>query len=189
MDNQTVDQSPAHARQVLAEADTVYTRADLDGMYDRMAEAIQADMAELDPVILCVMMGGFVVAAELLRRLDFPFTFDYLHATRYRGETTGGELVWKVSPSIVLEDRHVLVIDDILDEGHTLDAILQALEGQGAQSVRSAILLRKQHDRREREFNVDYLGGEVEDRYVFGAGMDYRGYYRQLPAVYALKGT
>ncbi|MAA74236.1 MAG: hypoxanthine-guanine phosphoribosyltransferase [Salinisphaeraceae bacterium] len=189
MEKQQPSNPGVEAKAVLDEADLVISEADLTRMYDRMAKEIHQDLAELDPVVLCVMMGGFVVAAELLRRLRFPFTFDYLHATRYRGETQGGELVWKVSPGIVLEGRHVLVIDDILDEGHTLDAILRAIEGQGAASVRSAILLRKQHDRREREFKVDYLGGDVEDRYVFGAGMDYRGYYRQLPAVYALKGS
>jgi hypoxanthine phosphoribosyltransferase len=138
-------------------------------------------------VILCVMLGGLVPTAEIVRRLSFPFELDYLHATRYRGETAGRELIWKVSPEIPLIDRQVLVIDDILDEGATLESILRALDAQGPASVRTAILLEKEHERRDPALGVDYLGGRVPDRYVFGAGMDYRGYFRQLPAVYAVR--
>ena len=175
------------AIQQFEQADCLFTKAQIDAMYDRMAAEISAQIAGLDPIILCVMMGGFVPAAEILKRLEFPFEFDYLHATRYRGETVGGELVWKVSPGIALQDRNVLVIDDILDEGHTLQAILDALKGQEAESVRTAILLQKDHDRRDPAMKPDFLGAMVEDRYVFGVGMDYKGYFRQLPAVYALK--
>lgn len=176
------------ALRTLEEAERLYDAHDLAAMYDRMAEGIRADLADSDPVILCVMLGGLVPTAEIVRRLSFPFELDYLHATRYRGETAGGELLWKVSPEIPLDGRHVLVIDDILDEGTTLESILRALDAQGPASVRTAILLEKAHARRDPGLGVDYLGGRVPDRYVFGAGMDYRGYFRQLPDVYAVKG-
>lgn len=182
-----MDQRREDAISQFEQADCLYTESEIEAMYDRMAGEITDEIAGLDPVILCVMMGGFVPAAEIIKRLEFPFEFDYLHATRYRGETVGGELVWKVSPGLPLQDRNVLVIDDILDEGHTLQAILNALHGQQAESVRTAILLQKQHNRRDPAMRPDILGGLVEDRYVFGAGMDYKGYFRQLPAVYALK--
>lgn len=171
----------------LADAERLYDADDLAAMYDRMAEGISADLGDSNPVILCVMLGGLVPTAEIMRRLSFPFELDYLHATRYRGGTAGGELVWKVSPEIPLLDRHILVIDDILDEGTTLESILRALDAQGPASVRTAILLEKAHDRRDPELGVNYLGGRVPDRYMFGAGMDYRGYFRQLPGVYAVK--
>lgn len=174
------------ALSVLKRAERLYDAGQLAEIYDRLAEEIRTDLAEADPVVLCVMLGGMMPAAEIVRRLEFPFEFDYLHATRYRGGLQGGELVWKVSPEIVLADRHVLVIDDILDEGTTLEAILQALAAQGPASVRTAILLEKDHERRDPALKADYLGGPVPDRYVFGAGMDYRGYFRQLPGVYAL---
>lgn len=174
------------ALKALESAEKLYDSDDLTAMYDRMAAEISADVADLDPVIMGVMLGGLVPIAEIMRRLSFPFELDYLHATRYRGDTSGGALVWKVSPGIPLEDRHVVVIDDILDEGTTLEAILDALAAQGPASVRTAILLEKQHDRRDPGLKADYLGAHVPDRYVFGAGMDYRGYFRQLPGVYAL---
>jgi hypoxanthine phosphoribosyltransferase len=175
------------ARAVFAQADRVLDTAALTACYDKMAAEISREMAALDPVIVCVMLGGLQPTVEITKRLNFPLEFDYLHATRYRGETAGGELVWKVSPDGVLTDRHVLIIDDILDEGHTLTAILAAIREQRPASLRTAMLLKKNHDRRESEIPIDFLGAEVPDRYVFGAGMDYKGFFRQLPAVYAAR--
>ena len=89
-------------------------------------------------------------------------------------------------PRARLAGRHVVIVDDILDEGHTLAAILAAIKAQGAASVRTAMLLLKDHDRRANGVHADYVGCHVADRYVFGAGMDYKGYYRQLPGVWAI---
>lgn len=183
------DERRRDAMAVRERAECVCDAETLAGIYDRMAGEISEVLAEVNPVILCVMLGGMVPAAELIRRLDFPFELDYLHATRYHGETQGGELVWKVSPGIDLAEREVLVIDDILDEGTTLEAILGALAAQGARHVRTAILLQKTHTRRDPALVPDVLGTTVPDRYVFGAGMDYKGYFRQLPAVYAVADT
>lgn len=173
------------ARAVFADAECLIDEETLGACYDRMAAEITDEMADLDPVVICVMLGALQPTVEITKRLNFPFEFDYLHATRYRGDTAGGELVWKVSPCIRLAGRHVLVIDDILDEGHTLAAILAAIRDQGVASTRTAMLLRKEHDRCVPGLVPDFLGAEVPDRYVFGSGMDYKGYFRQLPAVYA----
>ncbi|WP_109995446.1 hypoxanthine-guanine phosphoribosyltransferase [Salinisphaera sp. LB1] len=174
------------ARAVYAGADCLISESEINAAYDRMATEITRDLAELDPVVMCVMLGGLQATAELGKRLAFPFELDYLHATRYRGATAGGELVWKVSPSLRLNGRHVLIVDDIIDEGHTLAAILEAIRSQGAASVSTAMLLLKDHDRRVPGLSADYVGCTVADRYVFGSGMDYKGYYRQLPGVWAI---
>lgn len=173
------------AAAVLAKAEKLLDADALAAIYDRMAAEITQALGDANPVILCVMLGGLVPTAALIKRLTFAFELDYLHATRYRGEITGGELVWKVSPETNLEGRHVLVIDDILDEGKTLESILGALDAQGAATVRTAILLTKQHERRTTDLSVDFGGTKVPDRFLFGEGMDYKGYFRQLPAVYA----
>lgn len=175
------------AATVLQQAECVHDAEALSAIYDRMAARITETLGAANPVILCVMLGGLVPTVELTKRLTFGFELDYLHATRFQGETEGGELVWKVSPETNLYNRHVLVIDDILDEGTTLEAILNALDAQGAASVRTAIVLTKQHERRAAGLIADINGADVPDRYVFGAGMDYKGYYRQLPAVYACR--
>ncbi|RJS92041.1 hypoxanthine-guanine phosphoribosyltransferase [Salinisphaera sp. Q1T1-3] len=174
------------AKAIYAGADCVISPEEISAAYDRLAEQVTQDLADKDPVLICVMLGGMQATVELGKRLDFPFELDYLHATRYRGETAGGELVWKVSPGLRLADRHVLIVDDILDEGHTLAAILDAIRAQGAASVSTAMLLLKDHDRRAPGVQADYVGCHVADRYVFGAGMDYKGYFRQLPGVWAI---
>ncbi len=175
------------AENILEHADIVLDEAGVNACYERMAEQITQDLYDCDPVILCVMLGGLHATAEITKRLKFPFELDYLQASRYRGETSGGELVWKVSPSLSLQDRHVLVIDDILDEGHTLAHILACLRQQEPASVATAVLVDKQHDRREAHIQADYVGAKLEDRYLIGCGMDYRNYYRQLPYIAALR--
>lgn len=174
------------ASAVLERAEVLVEEAEVAAAYDRLAHAIAIDLAQSDPVILCVMVGGLHATAEITRRLRFPFELDYLQASRYRGETQGGSLMWKVSPSLTLNDRHVLVIDDILDEGHTLAGILQCLSRQSPASLQTAVLVDKQHDRREEGLRADYVGIEMPDRFLIGCGMDYRNYFRQLPYIAAL---
>ena len=177
------------AETILENADVLLDAEAVSACYDRLATAITNDLYDRDPVIICVMLGGLHTTAEITKRLNFPFELDYLQASRYRGETSGGELVWKVSPSVSLADRHVLVIDDILDEGHTLANILVSLKQQNPAAIATAVLVDKQHNRREPSIKADYVGVELEDRYLIGCGMDYRNYFRQLPYIAALRAS
>ena len=151
-----------------------------------MANEIVAAVGGQDPVVLCVMLGGLVPAARLLERFEFPLVLDYVHATRYRGGTEGHELVWKARPSTALGGRQVLIIDDILDEGVTLKGVIDYCREQGAGKVYSAVLVDKRHGRRKALERADFTGLEVDDRYVFGCGMDYRGSFRNLRAIHAV---
>lgn len=179
--------TPEHAREVLAQADCLHDAAAVRAAYDRLATQIHDEYAGRNPLILCVMIGGLHPSSEITQRLDFPFEIDYLHATRYRGATEGGGLLWKRQPDRELKGRHVLVIDDILDEGHTLLAIRKALLEFRPASLKIAVLAEKLHARRAEGAYAEFIGLEVEDRYVFGCGMDYKEYWRQLPAIYAVK--
>lgn len=171
---------------VLHEAQLLHDAAAVEEAVQRMAGEITARLGERRPIVLCVMIGGLVPAGWLLPRLDFPLEVDYCHATRYRGATSGGELTWLVRPTLELAGRDVLIIDDILDEGHTLAQIIGACKEQGASAVYTATLLNKRHDRRFNALQADFIGLEVDDRYVFGAGMDYKGWFRNLPGIYAV---
>jgi len=175
------------AQAVLREADCVSDATTVNAAYDRIATALSAEYAGKNPLVLAVMIGGLVPTAEILKRVDFAFELDYLHATRYRGATTGGGLLWKRQPDTQLEGRHVLVIDDILDEGHTLVAVRKALQEFAPASLKVAVLADKKHDRRAPEAHAEFIGLTLPDRYVFGCGMDYKEYWRQLPAIYAVK--
>ncbi len=176
-----------HIRQVRAEADCLFTSEQIEAALDRMAEKITARHRDNNPLILCVMNGGLIVTGSLLLRLDFPLEQDYLHATRYRGDTQGGDLKWLAEPKHSLKDRHVLIIDDILDEGYTLAAIAEHCRQASASSVETVALVEKMHDRKH-GIEADYIGLQVEDRYLFGYGMDYKGYLRNVAGIYAVKG-
>ena len=175
------------AVRVLEEADCLYTPAEVDRAVERLAEAIRRDLADRNPLVLSVLTGGIVLTGHLVTRLDFPLQLDYLHATRYRGGTHGGELAWIAHPRFSLASRHLLIVDDILDEGLTLQAVVAHCREAGAASVSTAVLVRKRHDRRPPDIDADYVGLEVEDRYVFGFGMDYHDYHRNLPGIYAVR--
>ena len=174
----------------LANSELVIDRATIDAAIAGMAKPIARDYAGEVPVYLTVMHGGLQFSGQLsleLGALGLDLSFDYLHATRYRGETTGGELVWKHRPATALYGRRVLLVDDILDEGYTLTAVRQWCMEQGATDVRIAALAVKKHDRVIEGIEADYVGLEVPDRYVFGFGMDYHEQGRNLPGIYALK--
>ena len=175
------------ARAVLREAELLCTPEQIETALDCLAAAITARLEGRDPLVLMVMNGAFVTAARLLSRLRFPLRVGYLHATRYRSGTRGGEIDWIARPRPAVAGQVVLVVDDIFDEGDTLQAILDEVRQRGAAAVYSAVLVNKQHDRKVSGLTVDFVGLEVPDRYVFGCGMDYKEYWRQLPAIYAAR--
>ncbi len=177
--------TPQQASEVLATADMLYSQADVERAFDRMALEITGRLSSRNPLVLCVLNGALIPSGHLLTRLHFPLRQDYVHATRYRGDTTGAELEWIGRPSSSLQGETVLVIDDILDQGITLEAIVKACREAGAREVFSAVMVEKRHDR-SNGFRADFVGLEVEDRYVFGFGMDYMAYHRNLPAIYAV---
>jgi hypoxanthine phosphoribosyltransferase len=171
---------------VLPQAELIHDRARLQQAILRMAEAIRGDYGEDRPLYLTVMHGGMIFASLLALELGIDVEFDYLHATRYRGKTFGGGLQWLRHPTVPMIGRRVLLVDDILDEGHTLAAVRRACLNEGAAEVRIAVLTRKVHGRCVPDLLADYIGVDVPDRYVFGFGMDYHEQGRNLPGVYAL---
>lgn len=179
-----------HAAQVLAQAECIYSAAKLEHTLQQLAEQINAQLlplSEQQPVLLMpVMNGGLVLCGQLMTRLTFPLQVDYLHATRYRDKTRGSDLHWKASPQQSLQGRTLLIVDDILDEGYTLQAVLEYCRQQGAAQVYSVVLVEKNHPRARADIKADFTGLTVEDRYVFGFGMDYKGYHRNLNGIYAL---
>jgi hypoxanthine phosphoribosyltransferase len=158
---------------------------DMERAMDRMAQAITAELAGKDPLVLCVMTGALIVVGRLLPRLDFQLRLGYLHATRYRGATTGGEVAWLYRPTAAIGGQHVLVVDDILDEGVTLEAAIRACRGDGAASVYSAVLVEKDKPH-VCGCGPDFVGVTVADRYVYGYGLDYRAYFRNASGLFAV---
>jgi hypoxanthine phosphoribosyltransferase len=177
---------PADLKAIREQAELLYGSEEISAALDRMAGEITAELADSLPVVLCNLTGAIVSAGHLLTRLDFPLEIDHLQVTRYHGNTTGGDHIdWLRKPRIALADRTVLIIDDILDEGHTLGAVIAYCHAARAERVYTAVLAKKRHDR-GLPLLADCIGLEVDDRYVFGFGMDYKGWFRNLCGIYAL---
>jgi len=143
-------------------------------------------LAHANPVVLAVMQGGVFTAMEMCRRFEFPHEFDYVHVTRYGGGVAPGKLTWRARPSAGLKGRTVLVVDDILDRGHTLRALQAELTRVGVAKQYTAVLVVKRVPNAGRRPRVDFAGVTVDDVYVFGCGMDYFGYWREVRGLYAV---
>lgn len=175
----------------LVDAEIIHDRAAIREAVEEIADDIRSDYDnDQPPLYITVMNGGMPFASDLAMALGergLDLEFDYLHATRYRGQTRGSGLAWLHRPATPMRGRRVLLADDILDEGHTMLAVKRWCEDQGADDVRIAVLAVKVHDRCVEGVEADYVGLDVPDRYVFGYGMDYHEQGRNLPAIYALR--
>jgi len=179
------------AASVLDNAELIYSTNQVITALDTLAHDINSaiDNYSLNnkPVlVISVMNGGMVLTGHLLTRFLFPLQVDFIHATRYRNKTQGSDLQWKTKPHNSLAGRTLVIVDDILDEGYTLDAVVKYCEDEGAEKIFSVVLVDKKHNRRKPGVNCDFIGLEVDDKYVFGFGMDYKGYHRNLDGIYAL---
>lgn len=181
-----LDRRIEHAWGLLAGAELLHGRLEIEATLDRLGREITDRLADRNPVALCVMGGAVVFAGQLLPRLEFPLEFDYLHVTRYRDGTRGGNIEWCALPRKDLRGRSILLLDDILDEGHTLAAARARLIELGANHVEIAVLAEK-HLGEAKPVHADYVGFTVPNRYVFGMGMDVHGMWRNLPGIYALR--
>lgn len=176
--------SAQEAQRIFDAAERLCSEAEVAAAVERLAREITARLHDEHPLILAVMTGAIVFAGQLLPKLAFPLELDYVHCTRYRGATSGGELSWIVPPKDALRGRTVLVVDDILDEGHTLAAIKQRVLEIGARACLIAVLADKDIGK-PKPVTADFVGFELPNRYVFGFGMDVKRAWRNLPAIYA----
>jgi len=174
-------------QEILKDAECLHSFTEINQALDTMAAEITEKLQHSNPLILCVMTGALITTGHLVTRLHFPLEIDYIHATRYRGATRGGDLHWLVEPRQDLKDRTVLIIDDIMDGGLTLAAIIDYCKQAEAKATYTAVMVSKI---REREpgvnFEPDFVGLTTEDKFLFGFGLDYQEYLRNVPGIYAV---
>jgi hypoxanthine phosphoribosyltransferase len=171
---------------LLNQSEKIYDLAQIDQALASMSEQIDRDFSGKEPLVIGIMNGAIMTLGHLLPKLNCLLEVDYCHATRYGDNTSGGEVTWLAYPQKKLQGRHVLLVDDIFDEGATLKCIAKYCKDQGAADVKSAVLLDKIHNRKVAGFAVDYAALTVEDRYVFGFGLDYKGYHRNAAGIFAI---
>lgn len=167
-------------------SDLVFSHSQIKSAVETMGFELEAKIRNKNAILICVMNGGVTITADLLRQLDCEVRFDYLQVARYRDKTVGGSLHWLKEPQIPLDGQTVVLIDDIYDEGYTMEELVSYCEKHGASEVITAVLLLKKKATPQVNMKPDIFGLEVNDRYVYGYGMDYKGYLRNVPAIYAI---
>ncbi len=174
------------ARDILQQAELLVSATEVQAALQKVAQEINGALSEMHPLVLSVMGGAVVFSGQLLPLLNFPLDFDYVHVSRYGDARAGGAMHWKVAPHESVRNRVVLLLDDILDEGHTLAALQERILALGAERCYSAVFADKRHGK-AKPVQADFVGLELPDRFVFGYGMDIEGAWRNLPAIYAVK--
>ena len=177
--------SPVNPSQYLQQAELIHSKKTVDSAIDAMAKQLNIDYANEHPILLSVMGGAVYFTGQLLPKLTFALELDYVQATRYHGNTAGSQLKWVVKPKGSIKNKSVLILDDILDEGFTLKAIVNQCKQQAAKDIKVAVLVEKLLNK-AKPICANYIGLSVPNRYVFGCGMDIYGWWRNLPAIYAL---
>lgn len=180
-----MENSVRRAREILQQSELLCSADSVQAALQRVAQQINDELSESYPLVLSVMGGAVVFSGQLLPKLTFPLDFDYVHVTRYGDARRGGQMHWKVSPQESVKGRVVLLLDDILDEGHTLAALHRRVLELGAARCYSAVFADKQNGR-SKPIQADFVGIELPDRFVFGYGMDIEGMWRNLPAIHAV---
>lgn len=166
---------------------TLLTKDQLDEGVSRLAWETQQYYKGKPLTILGVLTGSIMLVADLVRRVNLPITIGFVTASSYRGTaTTPGQLTIKLDGMPDINDRHVLVVDDIFDTGHTMSKLLVELKKHNPASLRTMTLLRK-HGRKEVAMEPDHVGFEIPNEFVVGYGLDYQDLFRNLPYLGALE--
>jgi hypoxanthine phosphoribosyltransferase len=152
----------------------------------RLGAQISRDYAGVEVVVVVVLKGAFMFAADLLRNISVPLTLEFIQAASYHNETSSNrdvKIILDLNSDI--EGKHVILIEDILDTGHTLSSLRRLMLQRNPASVRLCTLLDKK-ERRETEIEADYVGMAIEDKFVVGYGLDHAGKYRNLGQIYTI---
>ena len=172
---------------ILNYSDLLASQSEVEKSLHALVEILNDHYYDKNPIVVCLMNGGLFFTSQLCQLLRFPLRIDYMHATRYRDKMSGEDLQWVKSPQFNLANEHVLLIDDIFDEGITLKEVTEKLLLDKPASLESVVLIEKVHCRKPDDFSVKYVGMRLEDRYLYGMGMDYLGHWRHLPHIYAVQ--
>ena len=151
-----------------------------------LAAQVQSDFAGRDLVVVGLLTGTLMFLADLVREIDLPLRLDFIGVSSYGDGTESHELVFTKELKLDVANRDVLLVDDILDTGKTLRAVINKLNGMTPRQVRTCVLLSKKA-RREYDIPADYIGFEIPDEFVVGYGLDYAEKYRNLPSIGVLK--
>lgn len=164
----------------------LYTEEQIADKVKKIAKQIDDEYAGKNPLILCILKGSLIFTADLLRALEIPADVEFIQISSYGCSACPGELIVKKDVDVAIADRHVIVVEDILDTGTTLSYIVNLLHQRNPASVKICAMFSKPSRRRE-SIQADFIGYDVPDEFVVGYGLDYAESYRGLPYLGVLK--
>jgi hypoxanthine phosphoribosyltransferase len=158
---------------------------EIDTRILELGQTLTTAYADKTPLVICVLNGSFVFAADLLRKFDGPCEITFVKLASYEGTTSSGQVKKVLGLDKELGDRDILIVEDIVDSGRTLSDFTRFVESHKPRSLATVSLLFKP-DALEFPVKVDYVGFEIKDRFVVGYGLDYNGLGRNLPGIFQL---
>lgn len=180
--------TPEEQTKIFEESSVVLDGPQCEKLIEDLAAQINQDYGGKNPIFVVIMRGGLFFGAEIMRRFRHPMQLEYVDASRYHNKTYGSDLVWNKGIDFDIKGRHIVLLDDIFDEGITISIVKKLMIEKGAASCKDCVLLvKKRRDTKEDLALPDYYGALVPDKYLFGRGMDVRAAWRQLDEVRALK--
>jgi hypoxanthine phosphoribosyltransferase len=162
------------------------SQEEIEAAIEKLAEAINTDYENKFPLFIAILNGSFMFAAELFKRLVIPAEICFIKLASYKGTTSSGHVITSIGLDTEVKDRHVIILEDILDTGKTLSNFLPQLYNMQPASLKIAALLHKP-EATVYDVPLDYNGFKIADKFVVGFGLDYNGYGRNIPAIYQLK--
>ncbi len=171
--------------QLLKNSTLVYSASEVESAIDVVTHQINQHFKDTPVVMMCVMTGALYFSAKLLAKLTMPVELDYVQANRYHKNLSGADLVWTKLPTLDLHGKTVLLVDDILDEGITLQAVYSRCLELGAKVV-STVVLADKLNQQNKPLKSDFTALTVPNLFVFGCGMDAHGWWRNLPEIRAI---
>lgn len=167
----------------MANIDVYFSTEQIQERIHKLGEQITRDYLGKDLVVVGVLNGSFMFTADLVRSIKTPIEIDFISVSSYgAGTSSSGQVKLELDLRKSIEGRHVLLIEDIIDTGHTIKFLRPLIEQRGPASLKLASLLFKPA-RLQHEIQIDYLGFEIEDKFVIGYGLDFDGKYRELPYI------
>ncbi len=163
---------------------TILSSEDIAGRVGELAQQIDTDYRDVDQLlILGILRGAFIFIADLTRRLQVTHAVDFMALTSYTKNKSIGEVRILMDAREIIKDRHVLIVEDIIDSGNTLNHLCRTLLERQPASLRTCVLVRKKRANIKLDIPIDYIGFEIPDVWVVGYGLDYDNYYRTLPYI------
>lgn len=169
---------------IVKELNVVYSEEAIAERLRDIAAQINTDYAGEDLVVVCVLKGAFMFFSDLVKLLTMNPELDFVRCASYgKGMSSTKTISFTKDLEVSIEGKHVLVVEDIVDTGHTMAFLIKQLEARGAKSIRLAAIVDK-FERREVDVTVDYPGFTLQKGFIVGYGMDYAEKYRELGAIY-----